>query len=183
MPLFAFWRVKATEARTICYDLLMTKVVTCVDAEGKTYEIPISMLRWRPSVYGIVIKNNKVLLSKQFGNKYDLPGGGLDLGEKPENGVVREVKEETGIDTKNPKLVGIENSFFQSSHAENKSYHSLLIYFSCQYVGGELSIDGFDEYEKEYAEIAEWVSLDKLNEIELASTVDYRPHIRKLIDF
>jgi 8-oxo-dGTP diphosphatase len=163
---------------SFCYDWTM-KTVVCVDINGKNYEVPASRLEWRPSVYGIVIKDNKVLLSKQFGNKYDLPGGGLDLGEKPDDGVIREIKEETGIDAKNPKLVGIENSFFQSSHAENKSYQSLLMYYFCEYVGGTLSTDGFDEYEKKYAEIAEWIPLDRLNLIELASTVDYRPYIRK----
>ncbi len=159
----------------------MSKNVTCVDINGKIYEVPVDELQWRPSVYGIVVKDNKILLSKQFG-KYDLPGGGLDLGEKPERGVIREVKEETGIIVKEPTLIGLENSFFQSAHAENKSYHCILLYYSCSYVGGELSTDGFDEYEKKYAEMAEWIPLEKLDQLELASTVDYRPFIKKAIN-
>jgi 8-oxo-dGTP diphosphatase len=159
----------------------VTKTITCVDVKGKQYEVPIDKLEWRPSVYGIVIKNDQILLSKQFGDKYDLPGGGLDPGEKPEDGVIREVKEETGIDVKNPKLLGFENSFFQDSHALNKAYHSLLFYFLCEFVGGELSTEGFDEYEKQYAEVAEWIDVDKINKIELASTVNYRPFIKKAL--
>src|SRR4051812_39120059 len=132
----------------------MSKTVTCIDVEGNKYEVPINELSWRPSVYGIVIKDNATLLSKQFGDKYDLPGGGLDFGEIPEDGVAREVKEETGIDVNNPKLVGVANSFFQGSHADNKSYHCIMLFYKCDFVGGELSTEGFDEWEKEYAEMA-----------------------------
>ena len=156
----------------------MTRMITCKDISGKTYEVAESELRWRPSVYGIVIRDGKLLLSKQFG-KYDLPGGGLGLGEKLENGVVREVKEETGLDVVNPRLIGIDDSFFRSSHAEDKSYHSLLVYFVCEYAGGDLSTEGFDEYEKKYAEMAEWIPLEKIDNLEIASTVDYRPHVKR----
>ncbi|HEU5187503.1 MAG TPA: NUDIX domain-containing protein [Candidatus Saccharimonadales bacterium] len=160
----------------------MIKTVLCLDIHGNEHEVPASSLVWRPSAYGIVIKDGMVLLSKQFG-KYDLPGGGLDLGEKLEEGVVREVKEETGLIVKNPKVIGVENSFFQSAHSENKSYHSLLVYFVCEFEGGELSVDGFDEDEKKYAEIAEWISLDTLDALEIASTVDYRPYVKQAAQF
>jgi len=159
----------------------MSKSVICVDVEGKTYEIPISDLQWRPSTYGIVIKDDRILLSRQFGDKFDLPGGGLGLGETPEAGVIREVQEETGIKIRNPKLVGLESSFFQSAHAENESYHSLLLYYSCEFAGGYLSTDGFDEYEKKYVGLAEWIPLDKLGQIKIASTVDYRPFVKKAL--
>jgi len=160
----------------------MTKTTTCIDIYGKEFQVPAENLAWRPSVYGIVIKDGNILLSKQFGDRYDLPGGGLDLGETPEEGVIREVKEETGIDVKNPRLVGFENSYFQSSHSkENKSYHCIMLYFMCEYSGGELSTDGFDEDELAYAELAEWTPVEQLDTLELASTVDYRSHIRKAI--
>jgi 8-oxo-dGTP diphosphatase len=157
------------------------KTVICRDIDGNEYEVPIAKLIWRPSVYGIVIKDNSVLLSKQFGARFDLPGGGLDLGETPEAGVIREVKEETGIEITNPKFIGVESSFFQSAHADNKSYQSILLYFSCEYVGGALSVEGFDEYEKEYAELAQWIPLEQIQSLEIASTVDYRPFIARAL--
>jgi 8-oxo-dGTP diphosphatase len=159
----------------------MSKTVICVDVFGKTYNVAVDKLSWRPSTYGIVIKNDKVLLSRQFGDKFDLPGGGLDLGELPEEGVVREVAEETGIKVKNPKLLGVENSFFQSSHAKDESYHSLLFYFVCEHAGGELSTEGFDDYEKEYAQMAEWVPLSNLDKLDMASTVNYKPYVKKAL--
>lgn len=156
----------------------MTNVVTCVDIDGNKYEVPINKLLWRPSAYGIILNDNKVLLSKQFG-KYDLPGGGIDLGEDIETAVIREVKEETGIDVSVSKLLGIENSFFQASHSNNNSYHSLLVFYACDYLGGELSTDGFDEHEKAYAEMAEWIPLESVDMIEIASTVDFKPYIKQ----
>lgn len=156
----------------------MDKTVICKDVDLNEYQISVSELSWRPSAYGIVIKDDHVLLSRQFG-RYDLPGGGVDLGEPVEAAVIREVKEETGITVNTPRVVGVENSFFKSTHGNNKSYHSILMYYICDFVGGELSIEGFDEYEKQYAELAEWVPLITVDTLETASTVDFRPYIKQ----
>jgi 8-oxo-dGTP diphosphatase len=157
----------------------MKKTVICLDVHGKKYAAESSELKWRPAAYGIVIKDNCVLLSKQFGHKYDLPGGGLEIGEKLEAGVIREVKEETGIDVANPKLIETCESFFYSSHAKKEYYHSLLFYYSCEYIGGKISKDGFDEWEKQYADLAVWIPIEKLDNLEVASTVDWRPAVKK----
>lgn len=156
----------------------MTNTITCKDVEGNKYEIPVDELAWRPSAYGIVIKDGNVLMSKQFGDMYDLPGGGVDLGETLEAAVIREVKEETGIDVAEPKNIGVQNSFFHSAHGNKKSYQSIMLYYVCTFQGGELSTDGFDEYEQEYAEMAEWVPLSSIDTIKIASTVDFRPYIK-----
>lgn len=157
----------------------MSKTVICKSVDGKEYKIPVDQLKWRPAAYGVVIKDGKILLSKQFGDKYDLPGGGIDLGEKLEDGVIREIKEETGIDVANPKLLGFVESFFTDTHALNEAYHCYLFYYACEYVGGELSTDGFDEWEKQYAEMAEWIEVDKIDSLKIASTVEYRPFVKK----
>jgi len=160
----------------------MSKKIVCTDVYGGKHEVPVDSLQWRPAVYAIVIKDGAVLLLKTFGDKYALPGGGLDLGENPEDGVVRETKEETGLVVDQPKLIDLETSFFQSAHSEeDESYHSLLMYYSCSLVGGEISNDGFDEDEKKHAVGAEWVPLDDLDKIQIVSTVDYRPLIEQVV--
>lgn len=159
----------------------MNEYVECLDVFGKKHKVLVSKLKWRPSVYGIVIRDNAVLLSRQFGDKFDLPGGGVEIDESLNEGVIREVKEETGINVDNPILVAVEDNYFQSSHADNISYHSVLLYYTCNHIGGELSVEGFDEDEKKYAEIAEWVPISKLNDIDIASTIDFRPIIHKAV--
>lgn len=157
------------------------QTVICHDVYGNEHETLTSQLQWRPATYGIVIRDDKVLLLKQFGSKYDLPGGGVELGEDPKAAVVREVKEETGIGVVHPVLLGIESTLFRAAHSDNKSYHSLLFYYSCDYAGGDISIDGLDEYERHYAEKAVWFPLSGLDNTEIGSTVDFREYVKQRV--
>lgn len=48
------------------------KRIICVDKEKNPYSIPVSELNWRPSIYGIIIRDNNILLLPQW-DGYDLP--------------------------------------------------------------------------------------------------------------
>lgn len=160
----------------------MPKTVVCKDLDKKEYEVPASALNWRPSAYAIIVKDNAILLLPQFGG-YDLPGGGIDIGEMPEEAVIREVKEETGIDAANPRLAAAASSLFKLPHTDKDEFiQSIMLFYVCDYVSGELSTDGFDEYEKIYARMPEWLPLEKLDSIRVTSSADWRPHVRKVLD-
>lgn len=160
----------------------MPKTVTCVDIHGKSYTVSTDKLKWRPSAYGIVIKDGAILLAKQHGG-YDVPGGGIDLGEAPEEAVLREIKEETGIIAKNPRLVDVHTTFFKIPLTEDHFVESLLFYYICDYEGGEISLEHLEEYEKDYSELAEWVPLDQFNiqvtKGTISGTYDWRKLVKK----
>ena len=58
--------------------------------------------------YGIARKDGKVLLIRKGRGPYtgllDLPGGGIEYGEKPDDTIKREFMEEVGIEVKDYKL-------------------------------------------------------------------------------
>ena len=59
-------------------------------------------------IYGLIIKNDRILLIKKangpYKGKLDLPGGSLEFGERPEDTLIREIKEETGLDVIDYKI-------------------------------------------------------------------------------
>ena len=54
---------------------------------------------YRLSVKALILDETrtKFLLVKEDNGKWELPGGGLDWGESPQEGVAREIKEEMGL--------------------------------------------------------------------------------------
>lgn len=59
-------------------------------------------------VTGILIEDNKILLVKQKVSEkrnWSLPGGKLERGETLEEGMIREMKEETGLDVEVLKML------------------------------------------------------------------------------
>ncbi len=144
--------------------------VTCIDIEGKTYQVSSDKLTFRPAVYGVIIKDDEILLSKQWGG-YDFPGGGIDLGEGTEAALQREVMEETGMMVSVGGILHCQHSFFKLPF-EGAFVHSIHMYYQCFLTGGELSTAFFDEHEKKYAEMPEWVPLAKIPELTIYSSVD-----------
>lgn len=144
------------------------KKVICHDIEGNTYEVLADALSFRPAVYGIIINNGKILLSKQWSG-YDFPGGGIELGETIEAALIREVKEETGMDIKVGDVIHCQHSFFKMPFKE-RFVHSIHMFYSCTVTGGHLSTDFLADQEKEYADMPEWIDLKEVASIKLCSS-------------
>ena len=146
------------------------KKVTCTDRHGNTYSVPANELVFRPSVYAVIIKDNRIFLSKQW-DGYDFPGGGIELGETAEEALIREVNEETGMDVRVGNLVTCETSFFKM-HSSGQYVHSLLLYYLCDIIGGQISTALQDESEKQYMDAPEWVNLEGIDHVKFYNSVD-----------
>lgn len=62
---------------------------------------------------------------------WNLPGGGLMSGETPWDGVIREVKEEVGLDVAVQRLVGVY---------KDEARDDIVFSFLCEIVGGEMTL-------------------------------------------
>jgi ADP-ribose pyrophosphatase YjhB (NUDIX family) len=162
--------------------LVTSKTVICRDLDGGSHEVPVSDLRWRPSAYAIIVHDGKVLLTKESG-RYSLPGGGLELGELPEDGLMREIKEETGVAVKDPKLVGFHADFFTFTESKKGKYaETLQFFYRCTYVGGEITMDNLPEADRDDHEMSEWILMADIDTIPRHGRYDWRDEARKIAE-
>jgi 8-oxo-dGTP diphosphatase len=74
--------------------------------------------------------------------KWSLPGGLLDLGERLEDAVVREVEEESGLRVQVLGLCGVIDRVIPGEHADSGGpavrYHWVIVDYVAAVVGGEL---------------------------------------------
>ena len=86
---------------------------------------------------GAIIKDGKILLierkNEPFKGEWALPGGFVEYGEKVEDAVVREINEETGLDTKIIDIVGV-----YSDPSRDPRGHIVTIVYLLKIVDGEI---------------------------------------------
>ncbi len=115
----------------------------------------------RKSAYGIFIKNNKILAVKPtWTDKWDLPGGKIEIGESTEEGLLREFAEETGYEVLNFKHDPIfqHKQNFYSDDMDEYFYSELSFYLVIEAV----KIDTPNIDSEEIKEI-QWVEINNLN--------------------
>lgn len=115
-------------------------------------------------VSGLLVKNNKALFVKINDNSfYCLPGGHVELMENTKDAVIREYKEETGIDTKIEKLICIAENFF-----ENKKCCHELGFFYLLSTDEDIKTEDFDIVENDNGELVnlhfKWLDIKNIEE-------------------
>ncbi|PEV91795.1 NUDIX hydrolase [Bacillus thuringiensis] len=98
-----------------------------------------------PSV-AAVIKNEqeKILFQYPGGEYWSLPAGAIEPGETPEEAVIREVWEETGLKVQVKKQKGVfGGEEFRYTYANGDKVEYIVVVFECEVTSGKLkSIDG-----------------------------------------
>jgi ADP-ribose pyrophosphatase YjhB (NUDIX family) len=112
------------------------------------------------SAHGIIFdeKREKILLTKRAAPPKALfwfpPGGAIDLGETVEEGLKREIYEETDISVKNLQFINYIDGI---THDDNKNveFHFVVFMFEVEYVSGTIKA-------KDDALEVRWVSIEEI---------------------
>jgi nucleoside triphosphatase len=72
----------------------------------------------------VVEPSGKILLVRSFkwGDKYSVPGGHIELGERAEDAIKREVKEEVGLDVKVGELLIVQQAIYPADFYRKDHY-------------------------------------------------------------
>jgi 8-oxo-dGTP diphosphatase len=92
-------------------------------------------------VGAVVVDEGRVVLVKRAHSpmlgEWSIPGGAVELGETVREAVIREAREETGLDVKPMALVGVFDRVIRDESG-SVLYHYVLVDYYCRLVGGEL---------------------------------------------
>ncbi|MEJ2871664.1 NUDIX domain-containing protein [Actinomycetospora sp. OC33-EN08] len=150
-------------------------MIAVPDERGVVRETRLDELSWRPSAYAIVLRGEEILLLPYL-DGVDLPGGGIELGESLEEGLLRELAEETDLDGYDPVLVGAASSFFRF---DDDCVQSVMLYYRVLVHPGEPSVANLSDAERETTGLARWHPVADLPDLHLPSTVNWRPFVTR----
>jgi 8-oxo-dGTP diphosphatase len=101
-------------------------------------------------VGGVVIDNERALLIRRGGppleGEWSIPGGMLELGETLEQGVARELAEETGLEVNVLEIIEVLERIYPAlpgadgtpGDAARPQYHFVILDYLCEVQGGTL---------------------------------------------
>jgi nucleoside triphosphatase len=93
---------------------------------------------------GALVVNAKgdvlVVRSSKWKNLFTVPGGHIELGERAEDAVKREVKEETGLDVEPVKLLLVQQAIYPRDF--HKHEHFVFMDYVCNARSSSIKLDG-----------------------------------------
>ena len=129
----------------------------------------------RVAAYAVAVEDGRILLvriapgyTRDADGKWTLPGGGLNFGEDPLMGMLRELAEETGLLGESLGLAFVHSVFRGPIPDEDLgAFHSIRIAYNVRITGGEL------RHEKdESTDMAAWVPLAEMASLPKVDLVD-----------
>lgn len=98
-----------------------------------------------PTVGALIIAPTGQLLfvqSPKWGDLWTLPGGHVEVGELAEEAIVREVKEETGLDVMPVEMLLVQQAIFPIEFHKRK--HFLFFDYLCVTQNPQVELDGLE---------------------------------------
>lgn len=96
---------------------------------------------------GVVIEDGRALLirrgSEPLRGHWSIPGGTLELGESLQEGVARELLEETGLEVRVLDVIAVFDRIFPTDGSANDAplqrprFHYVIVDYLCERVSGE----------------------------------------------
>lgn len=101
------------ELQNISIDILKKLTDENVDKIKNLFTNETGYQTPKTDVRAVIFKDNKILMVKEKSdNSWSLPGGWSDIGYSPSEVVVKEVKEEAGLEVKAKKLLAVFDKKF-----------------------------------------------------------------------
>jgi 8-oxo-dGTP diphosphatase len=116
--------------------------------------------------YGILVHEESVLLVRSSSPQivpplWWLPGGGINFGESPEETLLREFEEETGLAIKDPDLLHVASDVRRRPNGDR--IHTVRVLYTVSLDGGVLRHEAIGTTDQVH-----WFKLDELDDVNVA---------------
>jgi 8-oxo-dGTP diphosphatase len=116
--------------------------------------------------YGILIRDGEVLLVRSSSPLINpplwwLPGGGIDFAESPEETLLREFREETGLSIKDPVLLDVASDVRRRPNGDR--IHTVRVLYTVTLNGGNLRDEVVGTTDQ-----VQWFNVETLDEVNVA---------------
>jgi len=85
----------------------------------------------------LLVRESKVYQDGSKAGKWDFVGGRINSDEKVRDGLIREIKEESGLDVVSGQLVGVFDGF---PEIHEETCHVVRIYFICESKSSQVTL-------------------------------------------
>ena len=136
----------------------------------------------RNAVRAVIIEHGNILLVySEKNDEYKFPGGGINENETPEEALIREVKEEVGVNiNKINRKIGTVIEYSEAKE-KNVDYFKMISDYFLVEIENKFYEQNLDQYEKELRFIPKWISITNAERANLRNIKEESDKISKWI--